>query len=295
MNMPKILITGFEPFREVTTNPSQIVVEHLAKQNNPDLITEVLPVVYRKAEERIKALLHEHQPDAVIMLGVAQKREEINLERIAVNLDDATIPDNNGRPMRGTRIFDDAPVGYWSTLPLESMHAAITQAEIPVKFSNHAGTFLCNHVFYIARHTLEIAGRGSIPCGFIHLPSMEALPIETQIQAIERCLELIFELQTHQEPKEIDLSKVLINLKQAHELISNTEEDILRAFLEVSRYKVLQEITTFDGDESNLPQSPFDMVFFVSVIKRVFSNQVAIQAILDGVGTRNWTVYSLGG
>lgn len=189
--MTKILLTGFEPFDEVETNPSQLIVEHFAKQGHSDVITDVLPVVYDVAGERIKTLLHDHQPDVVILLGVAQKQEHINLERIAVNINDATIPDNNGKHLSGNRIIDDAPVGYWSTLPLEAMHRAITEAEIPVKFSNHAGAYLCNHVFYVARHTLEITGRDSVPCGFIHLPSIETMPIETQIHAIDQCIDIV--------------------------------------------------------------------------------------------------------
>jgi pyroglutamyl-peptidase len=188
-------MTGFEPFDEVETNPSQLIVAHFAKQGHAGIITEVLPVEYEAAGQRIITLLKGHQPDIVMMLGVAQKEEQLNLERIAVNIDDATIPDNSGKHLTGKRIFTDAPVGYWSTLPLEALYEAISKAEIAVTFSNHAGAFLCNHVFYVARHTLELLGRGSVPSGFIHLPALEAMPIETQIKAIELCL-MVVEVRT---------------------------------------------------------------------------------------------------
>lgn len=190
-----ILLTGFEPFGTVQDNPSQRIVEHIAAQNYADIVTHVFPVDYVKAGVQLKALIEEHQPEAIILLGVAQSRDVISLERIAVNVNDASIPDNEGNLKSGQQIVEDAPVGYWSTLPLDAMYEAVSKAEIPVKMTNHAGAYLCNHVFYMARHLLESSGKSHIPCGFIHVPDMgdEApkIPLKQQIHAVELCLEVV--------------------------------------------------------------------------------------------------------
>ena len=122
-----ILVTGFEPFGEVTDNPSQRIVEYLEKQNHPEIMTKILPVDYETAADGIGLLVEIFKPDAVLMLGVAQKRESISLERIATNINDASIPDNDGNlRFRDKQIIENAPVGYWSTLPLEAMFNAIS-------------------------------------------------------------------------------------------------------------------------------------------------------------------------
>ena len=193
----KILLTGFEAFGTVADNPSQRVVEHFAAKQQENLITAVLPVDYSAVNRILPELLEKHRPDAILMLGVAQKRDSINLERIAININDAKIADNTGNLKSGQAILDDAPVGYRSTLPLEAMYEAIQSAGIAVTYSNHAGAYLCNHVFYLARHSLECAGLGHIPCGFIHLPDMgeEApnMPLAKIIQAAELALGVLSE------------------------------------------------------------------------------------------------------
>jgi len=184
-----ILITGFEPFGKVKDNPSQRIVEHLQKQNNPEIVARVLPVDYTSAGEILLPLIDKHQPDAIILLGVAQMREHISLERIAVNINDASIPDNDGKLVQGKQIVENAPVGYWSTLPLEAMFIKISAADIPVKYSNHAGAYLCNHVMYTALHYLAENDK-NVPCGFIHVPSVEVVSLEKQIEAIELCIDV---------------------------------------------------------------------------------------------------------
>jgi pyroglutamyl-peptidase len=91
-------------------------------------------------------------------------------------------------------IAADGPTAYTSTLPLEIMLSALADREVPVVISNHAGAYLCNHVFYVVRHFLEQSGRAS-PCGFIHVPAVSeeepGLSLATMIDAIEGCLEIL--------------------------------------------------------------------------------------------------------
>ncbi|MBK8023469.1 MAG: pyroglutamyl-peptidase I [Chloroflexi bacterium] len=190
----RILVTGFEPFGAVQANPSQMIVQRLAERN-PDLLTLVLPTEYRAAADKIRAAIESWEPDAVVSLGVAQNRTQITLERVALNLDDASIPDNSGALASGDPIEAEGPLAYPSTLPIQRMLAALKAREIPAAISNHAGTYVCNHVFYSVRHWVEGSGR-DIPCGFIHVPGLpsatgdgaQGMPLEQMIAAVEICL-----------------------------------------------------------------------------------------------------------
>ncbi len=194
----RILLTGFQPFGKVEVNPSQQIVKHFAAQERDDLIALVLPTEYRASARALEAALQAERPDAVICLGVAQTRKAISLERVAINVDDASIADNAGLLASGELIAVDGPAAYWSTLPLAALHAALAERNIPVSISNHAGTYVCNHAFYSARHALETLGR-SIPCGFIHVPGLlnpddaesSGLALETMIEAVEICLGVV--------------------------------------------------------------------------------------------------------
>jgi pyroglutamyl-peptidase len=200
-----ILLTGFEPFGSVTRNPSGSIVEHARARPTgayAGVVAEVLPTAFAAAGERLRALIRTHRPEAILCLGVAAERSAIELERIALNLDDAERPDNGGAAPRGRPIVAEGPVAYRSTLPLAALHAALQAAGFPARFSNHAGTFVCNHAFYVARH--EVARLGlervgpAVPCGLVHVP----LPVEAEaaghgltlarlIEAIARCLEVL--------------------------------------------------------------------------------------------------------
>ena len=191
----RVLLTGFTPFDDHDVNPSQLIVEALAQREYAtiDLIAEILPVVYQAAGSRLSDLIAQHQPDVVICLGLAARRSAINLERVALNLDDAKIPDNAGDLAVGRPIQQDGPVAYLSTLPLEAMKRALQAQEIPVEISNHAGAYVCNHVFYAARHAIEQAQSPTI-CGFIHVPAIAdtadapGLLLNQMIEAVEVCI-----------------------------------------------------------------------------------------------------------
>lgn len=198
----KTLLTGFDRFGNVETNPSQLVVEHLAARMNDfssiELITEVLPTEFGAAGHRITQLVRQNRPQRIICLGLNAGIKAIHLERVALNLDDTDQEDNFGVAHKGKLIVPAGPLAYWSTLPIEGMCARLTGRGIPAVISNHAGTYVCNHVFYLARHEAEISGTGT-ECGFIHLPLIagqnkghvehtEGLPLEVMIEAVKCCL-----------------------------------------------------------------------------------------------------------
>jgi pyroglutamyl-peptidase len=200
-----ILLTGFEPFGDVAINPSQAVVQQIAARTvgrgEERLVTEVLPVEFEAAGERMRALIRSLRPEVVVALGLAGAAQTIRLERVALNLDDAQEPDNAGMVATGRPIVPGGPAAYWSTVPLEALKQAIAAREIPVRISNHAGTYVCNHVFYVARHEIEQLGLDA-RCGLIHVPLMTeqlggmdvdlpSLPLEVLVEAAQCCLDLL--------------------------------------------------------------------------------------------------------
>ena len=173
--MIKVLLTGFGPFPGVETNPTGAVIEDCLARvasggaRRYEATGQILPTEYAGAGRRIQALIGQIEPDAVLMLGVAAPRVELNLERFALNIDDAAAPDAAGHVASGTPIEPDGPAAHTSTLPLRPIKDALDKAQVPAAFSNHAGTYVCNHVFYVAAHALRSMGR-EIPCGFVHIP-----------------------------------------------------------------------------------------------------------------------------
>jgi len=199
----KILLTGFEPFGPVRVNPSEQIVRRIAAQararGDDGLVADVLPTEFAAADKRIRRLIRKFRPAAVLCLGVAPQRDKISLERVALNLDDDSLPDNAGRRRAGRRIVPRGPAAYWSTLPLERFRKQLVRRKIPVSYSNHAGTFLCNHIFYVARHEIEHLGN-SAPCGFLHVPpalrrskqaKQRGIPLSTMVEAVECCLAVL--------------------------------------------------------------------------------------------------------
>ena len=169
--MRTILLTGFEPFAGAVENPSRRVVLALAAEP-PDgvrLLTQVLPVTYRDAGPLLHAALRRHRPDVVIATGLAGGRAETSVERVAINIDDARIADNAGERRTDMPVVAGGPAAYFATLPIKAIVASIRAAGVPAQVSQTAGTFLCNHVFYLACHHAATEATG-LRVGFLHLP-----------------------------------------------------------------------------------------------------------------------------
>ena len=167
----RLLLTGFEPFGGGRVNPSQRIVEALAKRppKGVELSTLVLPVVGGVAPRRLLGVLTRLRPEAVVMLGESGASAAITLERVAVNLRDYRIADNAGRSVRDRPVVRQGPAAYFATLPLRRMQEAMAKAGVPAVLSTSAGTFLCNEVMYAALHALRTT---DTPCGFIHVPRL---------------------------------------------------------------------------------------------------------------------------
>ena len=193
--MTKVLLTGFEPFGTATSNPSGEIVKQISGDN---IVTAILPVAYTQSGERLLALIAEHNPDVVISLGQAEGRTSITPEKVAINLDDAGLADNEGVMRNDVKILDNGPDAYFSTLPLKEIVETIKAAGIPAAVSLSAGAFLCNHVFYVAQH--KFAGT-KVRSGFVHVPLMDSqasefpglptMPLNQMVIAVRAMLELV--------------------------------------------------------------------------------------------------------
>jgi len=166
-----ILLTGFEPFAGAADNPSRRAVLALAAAPPPGtrIVAAILPVRYASAAEALRAAVLAHRPDVLIATGLAGGRAEISVERVAINVDDAGLADNDGTQHIDTPVVAGGPAAYFATLPIKAVASAIRAAGIPALVSQTAGTFLCNHVFYVACH-LAATELPAMRAGFLHLP-----------------------------------------------------------------------------------------------------------------------------
>jgi pyroglutamyl-peptidase len=194
--MTKVLLTGFEPFGTATSNPSGEIVKQISGDN---IVTAILPVAYTQSAERLLELIAEHNPDVVICLGQAEGRTQITPEKVAINLDDARLADNEGVLRNDMKIIDAGPDGYFSTLPVNEIVEAIKAKGVPATVSLSAGAFLCNHVFYVAQN--KFAGT-KVRSGFVHVPLMDSqaaefpglptMPLDQMVIAVRAMLEIVF-------------------------------------------------------------------------------------------------------
>jgi pyroglutamyl-peptidase len=166
----KALLTGFEPFGGETVNPAQRAVERLvAGRDDIAIATRILPVAFDRALPLLERAIVETAPDIVLCVGEAGGRAELSLERVAINLADARIPDNDGRQPIDRPVAADGPAAYFATLPIKEAATALHAAGLPAAVSHSAGTFVCNHVFYGLLH-FAARHRPSLPCGLLHVP-----------------------------------------------------------------------------------------------------------------------------
>ncbi len=198
----RILVTGFEPFGGQSLNPSWEVARalHGLQLQGAQVVAVQLPCVFAQALPALQLALAQHTPDIVLALGQAEGRCDLSVERIAINVMDARIPDNAGAQPIDVPVIAGGPASYFSTLPIKSLVAGLRAAGFPASVTQTAGTFVCNQVFYALQHTL--AGQG-VHSGFVHLPllpeqaahwpgpSLPSWPVSLQLAAVKQALDLL--------------------------------------------------------------------------------------------------------
>lgn len=168
--MKKILVTGFDAFGGEKINPALEVIKLLPKKIGENEIKVLeIPTVYRKSLEKIEQEIISFDPDFILSIGQAGGRSDISIERVAINVDDFRIKDNEGNQPIDEKIFVDGENAYFSTLPIKAIQNEIEKNKILASISNTAGTFVCNHIFYGIRYLIEKKYKDK-KAGFIHIP-----------------------------------------------------------------------------------------------------------------------------
>ena len=172
--MNKILLTGFEPFGGEMVNPSWEVASALDGEviGGATVVAVQLPCVFALALGALDAARQAHQPRWVLALGLAGSRSAISVERVAVNLADARIPDNAGAQPVDMPVVAGGPAAYFTGLPAKAIVAGLQQAGYRAELSHTAGSYVCNQVFYGLMHALSLGAGSGVRSGFIHLPPL---------------------------------------------------------------------------------------------------------------------------
>ena len=167
---PPVLLTGFDPFAGEAVNPSWEAVRSLdgSRIGGHRIVACQLPTSFGRAPRALRNALRELQPAGVVCVGQAGGRTHISLERVAINVCDARITDNDGAQPRNEPVASGGPDAYFTRLPLPACLASLHLAGIPAEISNTAGTYVCNQVMYALLHALR--ARRKVPAGFVHIP-----------------------------------------------------------------------------------------------------------------------------
>ncbi|MFC5525546.1 pyroglutamyl-peptidase I [Rhodanobacter ginsengisoli] len=169
-SLPRILLTGFDPFGGEPINPSWEAVRalHGKRIGGHLVVARQLPTEFAASLRLLKAAEREVRPAILLGVGQAGGRQQLSLERVAINVQDARIPDNAGAQPIDEPVIADGPAAYFSTLPIKAMLAALHAAGVPAEISQSAGTYVCNHIAYAMLHLA--AKRRGVRAGFIHIP-----------------------------------------------------------------------------------------------------------------------------
>ena len=198
----KLLLTAFDPFGGERINPALEAVKQMPDQiGGVQILKLEVPTVFGKSIETVAAAIRRERPDAVLCIGQAGGRRALTPERVAINIDDARIPDNEGNQPIDRPIVADGPAAYFSTLPVKAMVQAMREAGVPAELSNSAGTFVCNHLLYGVLHILVREYPG-VRGGFLHVPfipeqaaarpsPVPSLPLEEIVRGLEAAVRAI--------------------------------------------------------------------------------------------------------
>lgn len=190
----KILVTGFDAFNGEKINPASLIIDKLREEVSGHKIEKLLlPTSFYKAGEILEKEIDKLRPDIIISLGQAGGRSEITVERVAINIADASIPDNDGNMPIDEKIKKDGENAYFSTLPIKAIVENLKKEEIPASVSNSAGTYVCNFIMY---NDLYYASKyKNMTAGFIHVPYLPAqvldkrgvasMSLENMVRAVE--------------------------------------------------------------------------------------------------------------
>jgi pyroglutamyl-peptidase len=199
--MKKILVTGFDTFGGEKVNPASEILKNLKdKIGETRVIKLEVPTVFGKSINAVVKKIDDIKPDFVLCIGQAGGRYKITVERVAINIDDASIPDNAKNLPIDQLIDNKGETAYFTTIPVKAIVEAIKKENIPAEISNSAGTYVCNHLLYgVLNHIHK--NNLKIKAGFIHIPFLPEqvlkkpntpyMTLEMMIRGIETAIKVI--------------------------------------------------------------------------------------------------------
>lgn len=187
----KVMVTGFDPFGGESVNPAYEAIKLLPDEiGGAQIVKLEVPTVFGKAGEVLEAGITKHQPDAVICVGQAGGRSGMTVEKTAINLQDARIPDNAGMQPVDKQIKEDGETAYFASIPVKAMVAKMRENGIPAFVSYTAGTFVCNDLMYSLLYLID-KKYPQIRGGFIHVPYAMGQTVDKPIGTASMALEMI--------------------------------------------------------------------------------------------------------
>lgn len=187
---PPLLLTGFDPFDGAKSNPSWEAASALDGRvvGGHRIVARQLPTEFDASLRALHGAIRDTSPALVVCTGLAAGRKGLSLERVAINVDDARIPDNAGARPIDARIAARGPAAYFTALPIKAMLAALQVRGIPAQVSQTAGTYVCNHVFYGLMHGLR--RKPGVRGGFIHVPKAGrgGMPLDDIVEGLRIAL-----------------------------------------------------------------------------------------------------------
>ena len=188
--MKRILVTGFDPFGGQPVNPAREAVLRLPDTvGGYEIIKLEIPTVFGLAAETVLQAAEELRPHAILGVGQAGGRSAVTPEVVAINLREASIPDNAGNIPVNTPVMENAPAAYFATLPVRDMVQAVKERGIPCALSYTAGTFVCNDLLYTLLHHYRDT---DVRVGFVHIPflpeqagkGVPSMELDTVVEAL---------------------------------------------------------------------------------------------------------------
>ncbi|HEY3322122.1 MAG TPA: hypothetical protein VGP72_16775 [Planctomycetota bacterium] len=182
---PVCLLTGFEPFGELKTNPSWEMLKPLAGQTIAGYKIETLqlPVVYDALHEPLQSAVARCKAEIVICFGVGSK--VVQVETIARNGYHPLLPlDNNQKRPPRDEIVPGAAETLATQLPATAIVEALKGEKIGAGTSEDAGGYLCNECFY---RVMSLDSKLGIKRrGFVHVPQLEEADPEGGVYTIDK-------------------------------------------------------------------------------------------------------------
>jgi pyroglutamyl-peptidase len=171
----RILITGFGPFPGAPFNPTQPLVARLLRLRRPglsdvELTGHIFPVTYSGVDRELPQLLAKHQPQALLMFGLASRTPYLRIETRARNAVTTLWPDADHALIRKGSIAGGADAMMFGPHTAKLFRAARATG-IDARASRDAGSYLCN---YLSWRAIEATGGASGPrlAAFVHVPPL---------------------------------------------------------------------------------------------------------------------------